>query len=66
MNTNAEVRNYARKKHVLMWEIAQEMGIAEQTLYRYFRTPFKQERKQQITESIDAVAKRHEMEMEKV
>lgn len=52
---NSELRELARRHEVRLFEIAQEMGVADSTVYRWFRTPMDDELHQAVMNAIYAV-----------
>ncbi len=38
VKANAELRELAQRHNVTLYEIAEEMGVADSTMYRWFRT----------------------------
>lgn len=57
MKRNETVREAARSKGVKHWQIAERIGISEQTIMRWLRTTLPPEREKTILEAIDAIAK---------
>lgn len=53
---NVELRIYAKKKRVQLWEVAQELGIADSSLSRKLRKELPDEEKTRIRQSIDSIA----------
>lgn len=56
MAANNEIREKAKKAGVKHWQIAIQLGVSEQTLVRWLRTPLDECKSQQITEAIDRLA----------
>lgn len=54
---NEKVRQAAKDKRVSQWEIAQTLGVCEQTVHRWLRLPLPAEKETEILEAIEAVAK---------
>lgn len=54
---NKELQLYAAGKGVRQWQIAKELGIAEETLCRWLRRDLLEERKAQIQAAIEKLAK---------
>lgn len=55
---NEEIRLAARKHGVPVWKIARELGVSEQTLYRWFRVPLSKETEKAVWESIERLGVR--------
>lgn len=55
---NAEIRMEARKRGVPVWKIARELGISEQTLYRWLRVPISDELEKAMREIIERLSVR--------
>lgn len=53
MTTNNEIREQARTAGVRHWQIANAMGVSEQTLVRWLRTPLDESKRQRITAAIE-------------
>lgn len=58
--TNNELRRKAAGLGVRLWEVAQEMGIADATLSRKLRTEFTEDQKKKFLAAVNAVATRRE------
>jgi len=57
MKANQTVRDAAKKEGVKHWQIAAHLGISEQTIMRWLRTPLTEEREKTLLEAITAIAK---------
>ena len=53
---NLEIREYAKKKDVKFWKIAERLGIADATFSRHLRHEFSEEKKNKIKVIIDELA----------
>lgn len=53
---NEDVRSYAKKKRVQLWEIAAELGIADSTFSRKLRIELADEDKRKIMGIIDRLS----------
>lgn len=53
MTANNEIREQARTAGVRHWQIANAMGVSEQTLVRWLRTPLDECKRQRITAAIE-------------
>ena len=53
---NEKVRLMARKNGVRHWEIAIHIGVSEQTLVRWLRTPLNAERESIVCKAIEDLA----------
>ena len=51
-----EIKSLASRKKVALWEIADKLGISENTLYRWFRHELPEDKEQQIREAINEIA----------
>lgn len=54
---NAEVKSNARANFVPMWMVANEIGVAEITLYRWLRTELPEDKKAAILAAIEKLSK---------
>ena len=55
--TNRDIRAKAVAAAVPMWELAQELGIGDNTLYRWLRTELPEEKRTAMLEAIAKLAK---------
>ena len=62
MKANADIRRKTEEKAVLLWQIADALGIADATLSRWLRKELPQETKQKIFAIIDQIANDREEE----
>lgn len=53
---NIDIRQYAKKKGVNLWQISQRMEVHESTFYRHLRTELEAEKKDKIKQIIDELA----------
>lgn len=53
---NKEIREYAKSKNVLLWQIADRFGINDGNFSRKLRHEFEQEEKQKIKRMIDELS----------
>lgn len=53
MIANNEIREQARTAGVKHWQIANAMGVSEQTLVRWLRTSLDESKRQRITAAIE-------------
>jgi len=53
---NQDVRDYAKSKDVLLWQIADKLNITDGNFSRKLRREFVPEEKQKITQIIDELA----------
>lgn len=56
MTKNAEVKAKAKKSGVLIWEIADKLGIADTTMSRKLRKELPDSEKQEIFKIIDELS----------
>ena len=54
---NIDVKNYATKRGVKLWEVAERMNIFDSSLSRKMRKELSQEEKDEIKRIIDEIAK---------
>lgn len=59
---NIEIRNYAKKKRVKLWEIADVYGVSDVTLSKKLRYELSEKDKENIMQIIDDLAKAKEDE----
>ena len=57
MKANNEIRKAAKDHGIKHWEIAMHLGISEQTLMRWLRTPLSSEKESVIFAAINELAK---------
>lgn len=55
---NTEIREKARKYGVAFWMIADELGIAANTLSTWLRHELPEDKRQRVDAAIDAIVKR--------
>lgn len=53
---NEDVREYARKKGVKLWTIAERLGIADSSFSRMLRYEITEDKKEEIKAIIDELA----------
>lgn len=53
MTANNEIREKARSAGVKHWQIANAIGVSEQTLVRWLRTPLDECKRQRINAAIE-------------
>ena len=58
IRANEEIRAYARKSGVYLWEVADELNILDAALSRKLRHELKQDEKDRIFKIIDEIAER--------
>lgn len=56
MTANSTIRQEAKDARVKHWEIALHLGVSEQTLVRWLRTPLDVTKEQQIRCAINELA----------
>lgn len=54
---NVDLRNYARRKGVRLWQIAQTLGVSEPTMTRKLRNELPPDEKDEIIQIINRLAK---------
>lgn len=52
---NEEIRAKMRFHSVSQWQVAEKIGVAEQTVLRWLRTPLPPDRLQKVTAAIDEI-----------
>ena len=57
---NDDIREYARKNGVFMWEIAEYLHISEVTLSRHFRHELPETEKEMVLQTIDRIRESHD------
>lgn len=57
---NQKLREHMKEKGVFYWELAERLGVAESTLYRWMRYPIEENRVIHMAEIVDTIAKEHE------
>lgn len=55
--TNEEIKKYANRKHVYLWQIAKKLGVNDSTFSRKLRAEFDDEQASKIKAIIDEIAK---------
>lgn len=53
---NDDIRMYAKKKGVYMWEVAAALGVSDMTLIRRLRKDLSNETRNRITQAIESAA----------
>lgn len=56
MRKNQNVREYAKKKGVRLWQIASQIGISEPTITRWMRVDLSSEKEKRILDAIDQIS----------
>lgn len=54
---NLDVRNYATKKGVKLWEIAEKLNIHDSNLSRLLRKEVSKQKKSEIINAVDEIVK---------
>ena len=62
MQKNLDIRQRAADNAVLLWQIADNLGVADATFSRWLRKELPPETKQRIFEIIDKIAKGEQTE----
>ncbi len=57
---NADIRGAAKAANVKLWQIAEELGIADFTLSRRLRHELSEQQKVEVFEAIQAISTRKE------
>lgn len=58
--TNRDIRRAISTAHVKHWEVADVLGIHENTFYRMMRHELPDDKRQQILSAIESITKRKE------
>lgn len=53
---NKDVREYAKKKRIFLWQVAKAMSISEPTMTRKLRSELPEQSKQKIFSIIDELS----------
>lgn len=53
---NKEIKEYIKSRNVLMWRVAERLGIADSSFSRMLRYKISEERKSEIKEIVDELA----------
>ena len=53
---NVDLRNYAHQKGVMLWQIAQALGVSEPTMTRKLRNELSPDEKDEFIQIIDRLA----------
>lgn len=61
---NSDIRNFAKRSGVQLWKIAEKLGIAENTFYRYLRYELTKEQRTQYIEIIKEIAEEQQARYE--
>lgn len=59
MSNNLDLRVYAKRKGVYLYEVAAALNISEPTIMRWLRADLSDERKSELYKAIDSVAAQH-------
>lgn len=62
MRNNETVRKTARNSGVHLWEIGEHLGVSENTVIRWLRTPLDHAKEEMVLSSISAISERKEKE----
>jgi len=57
---NMIIREELKARGVRHWELANELGVSEQTLVRWLRFELSEDKQMEMLEKIEAIAKRKE------
>lgn len=57
---NAELRRYMYNNRVSQWKVAQVIGVHENTVIRWLRTPLTPKRHQKITQAVEQILRERE------
>lgn len=62
MKNNLDVRNYARKRSVALWEVAEGYGMADSNFSKLLRHELPEEKKQLLYKIIDELVAGREVD----
>ena len=54
---NKDVREYAKRHNIYIWEIAEIFEVCETTIYRWLRKPLDKEKKKLFLDAVDNLSK---------
>lgn len=57
---NEVIRDYAKRKHVKLWEVAQGLGVYDSTFSKWMRTEMNPDMRKKVKNIIDDIAQKHE------
>lgn len=57
---NKEFKDYMKSKKVFNWQLAEHLGVAESTIYRWLRVEMDKDEKAKMLKVVDAIAKENE------
>lgn len=57
MINNSEIQNLIKQNHLLKWQIAEYIGIADTTFSRWLRTPLNKKKREQVEKAIRELTK---------
>ena len=55
---NEELREELKKNRIPFWKLGEALGVSEQTVVRWFRTPLSAEKKLKVTVAIYEISTR--------
>ena len=61
LTANEKVRRALRIYGISQWELGEEIGVSEQTIYRYLRKEMTDVEQQQMVDTIEKIARRRGM-----
>lgn len=57
LKANSELREYLRAKQIALWEVAEKIGVHENSVIRWMRTELGGERRLLIDKAIDEIVR---------
>ncbi|MFS8651633.1 MAG: hypothetical protein FWJ66_06925 [Caldibacillus sp.] len=55
---NDDVRLFVRQKGLYLWQVADQLGVSDMTLFRWLRKPLKDDQKQAIINAVNELEKK--------
>ncbi len=55
---NSDLKEIIKDKKIYLWEVADEMGVAESTLLRWIRYPLEEEKREAFLEAVKRIERR--------
>lgn len=55
---NDDVRLFIRQKGLCLWQVADQLGVSDMTLFRWLRKPLKDDKKQAIINAVNELEKK--------
>lgn len=55
---NQQIRQLIKRKHLFLWQVAEEIGICEMTLIRWLRTDLADDKKNKILNAVKSLVQK--------